>query len=137
MTNNITIPVTKGAHHIGFTVSKLEESASFFTSILGWQEVKRNEEYPAIFVSDGSIMVTLWKNKEDPPVAFDKNSNIGLHHVAFMVDSENALNSVHEKLKQNGIRIEFSPELLRQGPAKHMMCYEPSGIRVEFIWPGD
>lgn len=137
MTNNITNPVTKGVHHIGLTVSKLEESASFFTSMLGWQEVRRNAEYPAIFVSDGNTMVTLWQNKQDPPIAFDKNSNIGLHHVAFMVDSENVLNGIYQKLKQNQIKIEFAPELLRQGPAKHMMCYEPSGIRVEFIWPGN
>ncbi|WP_455375553.1 VOC family protein [Kaarinaea lacus] len=128
--------ITKGVHHIGLTVSKLEESAAFFTSLLGWKEVKRNDEYPAIFVTDGSVMVTLWKNKTEPPTSFDKNQNIGLHHVAFMVDSENDLNQLYEKLVSNNVKIEFSPELLRDGPAKHMMCYEPSGIRVEFIWPG-
>lgn len=46
-------PITKGVHHIGLTVSKLEESALFFTSLLGWKEVKREIDYPAIFVSDG------------------------------------------------------------------------------------
>ena len=56
----MTIPMTRGLHHIGLTVSKLEESAAFFVMILGWNEVKRDREYPAIFVSDGSIMVTLW-----------------------------------------------------------------------------
>ena len=132
----MTNPITKGTHHIGLTVSKLEESASFFTSILGWKEVKRNNEYPAIFVSDGSVMVTLWKNKEEPLTPFDKNRNIGLHHVAFVVESDSALTSIHEKLMNNNVNIEFSPELISQGPAKHMMCYEPSGIRVEFIWPG-
>ena len=133
----MTNPITKGAHHIGLTVSNLEESASFFTSILGWSEVKRNEEYPAIFVSDGSIMLTLWKNKEEPPGQFNKNKNIGLHHVAFQLESESSLNSIHERLVSNGVKIEFSPEQLGQGPAKHMICYEPSGIRVEFIWPGN
>lgn len=133
----MTNPITKGVHHIGLTVSKLEESASFFTSVLGWEEVKRNNDYPAIFVSDGSIMVTLWKNKEEPSIPFDKNSNIGLHHVAFIVDSDSDLVKVHEKLVENNVKIEFSPELVRQGPAMHMMCYEPSGIRVEFIWLGN
>jgi len=137
MPNNSTKPITEGVHHIGLTVSKLEESAAFFTSLLGWQEVRRNNDYPAIFVSDGRTMVTLWKNKQNPASPFNKDSSIGLHHVAFVVESENALNNVHERLKQYGVQIEFSPELLRQGPAKHMMCYEPSGIRVEFIWPGN
>ena len=132
----MSTPITKGTHHIGLTVSKLEESAGFFTSLLGWKEVRRNEEYPAIFVSDGSIMVTLWATKEAPSIQFNKNRNVGLHHVAFHVENEDDLNRIHERLTSNGIKIEFAPELLRQGPAKHMMCYEPSGIRVEFIWPG-
>lgn len=129
-------PITKGTHHIGLTVSKLEESASFFTSLLGWNEVKRNNDYPAIFVSDGNVMVTLWKNKEEPAMPFDKNRNIGLHHVAFAVESESDLMSVYNTLVENSVEIEFSPELIGEGPAKHMICYEPSGVRVEFTWPG-
>jgi catechol 2,3-dioxygenase-like lactoylglutathione lyase family enzyme len=128
--------ITNGTHHIGLTVSKLEDSANFFTSLLGWKEMKRNEDYPAIYVSDGSIMLSLWQTKEQPTVQFDKNRNVGLHHVAFQVDSEDDLNSIHNRLENNGTKIEFAPEQLGMGPAKHMMCYEPSGIRVEFIWLG-
>lgn len=130
-------PVTKGAHHIGLTVSRLEESAEFFTSLLGWKEVRRKEDYPAIFVSDGQILLTLWAIKEEPVGEFNKNRNVGLHHIALTLADEASLNRLYEKLKENGVEIEFSPELLGPGPAKHMMCYEPSGIRVEFIWPGN
>ena len=45
----------------------------------------RNAEYPAIFVSDGAIMLTLWAIQETPSNPFDKNKNVGLHHVAFTV----------------------------------------------------
>lgn len=128
--------ITKGTHHIGLTVSKLEESADFFTSLLGWKVVRRNEEYPAIYVSDGSILVTLWATKEEPSIPFNKNKNTGLHHVAFNVENEADLNTLYKRLTDNGIKIEFAPEQLGQGQAKHMMCYEPSGIRVEFIWLG-
>lgn len=130
----MSTPITRGCHHIGLTVSKLEESAAFFTELLGWKEVRRNDEYPAIFVSDGNIMVTLWKTRTTPS-QFNKDQNVGLHHVAFMVDNESDLLQIHEKMVSHNIKIEFGPELLRDGPAKHMMCYEPSGIRVEFIWP--
>lgn len=130
-------PITKGTHHIGLTVSRLEESADFFVSKLGWKEVRRNEEYPAIYVSDGSIMVSLWATREQPSNSFSKDKNVGLHHVAFQVENEADLNSLYTKLTNGGVRIEFAPELLGKGPAKHMMCYEPSGIRVELIWPGN
>ena len=130
-------PYTNGPHHIGLTVSKLEQSAEFFTYLLGWKEVRRKEDYPAIFVSDGQIMLTLWATKEEPIGEFNKNKNVGLHHIAFSVADEESLNRLYKRLKENGIKIEFSPELLGPGPAMHMMCYEPSGIRVEFTWSGN
>jgi catechol 2,3-dioxygenase-like lactoylglutathione lyase family enzyme/RimJ/RimL family protein N-acetyltransferase len=136
LSRNYFRPITQGAHHIGLTVSKLEESANFFVSLLGWKEVRRNEEYPAIYVSDGSIMVTLWATKEEPSNQFDKYRNVGLHHVAFQVENKGDLSDICDRLVNSGIKIEFSPEMMGKGPAQHMMCYEPSGIRVEFIWPG-
>lgn len=126
-------PVTQGTHHIGLTVSKLEESAKFFDDVLGWHEVRRNNEYPAIFVSDGLLMVTLWGVQTGEPVAFDKSTNVGLHHLALSVATFEELELVYQKIVASGMKVEFSPELLRDGPAKHMMCYEPSGIRIEFI----
>jgi len=126
-------PMTKGAHHIGLTVSNLEASADFFVRVLGWSEVKRDPGYPAVFMSDGVLMVTLWEVKSDTPKQFDRKTNIGLHHLALSVESFEALDAVYEIVKKNGIKIEFAPELLRNGPAKHMMCFDPSGIRIEFI----
>lgn len=129
--------LTRGAHHIGLTVSKLEESAAFFTQLLGWREVRRDENYPAIFVTDGTLMISLWRVRDFAQArAFDKSHAVGLHHIALMVASSELLNQLHTIIAQAGLRIEFAPEWVRGGPAMHMMCYEPSGIRVEFIWPG-
>lgn len=128
-------PLTAGVHHVGLSVSRLEETAGFFTRLLGWQEIRRDENYPAIFVSDGVVMVSLWGAAE-PAQAFDRRHNIGLHHLALRVASREALEQVHETLANEGLEIEFAPEWLRGGPAMHMMCCEPSGVRVEFIWPG-
>ncbi len=133
----MTKPITKGTHHIGLTVSKLKESASFFTSLLDWKEVKRKTDYPAIFVSDGTIMLTLWALKDEQPNEFDRKKNVGLHHLALQVASENVLMELYHHLNKNEVKIEFAPEFVGNEPAKHMMCYEPSGIRIEFIWPGN
>lgn len=129
----VSKPITSGAHHVGLTVSKLEESAKFFVDTLGWSEVRRDPDYPAIFVTDGILMITLWAAKSDSPKSFDKNENIGLHHLALRVGSLDQLDNIYQRTLENGISIEFAPELLRGGPAKHMMCFEPSGIRIEFI----
>jgi len=130
---NIQNSLTKGAHHIGLTVTKLEESAKFFVNVLGWSQVRIDPSYPAIFVSDGHLMITLWGVKSNTPSEFDKNENVGLHHLALSVENFDILEEIHNRVADYGMKIEFSPEFLRDGPAKHMMCYEPSGIRIEFI----
>ncbi|MCG6935193.1 MAG: VOC family protein [Proteobacteria bacterium] len=133
----MTQPITHGSHHIGLTVPRLEDSAAFFTDLLGWQVAGRDDAYPAIFVTDSKIMVTLWQAQTDNFTPFDKDNVIGLHHLALQVDSAQALDALYHQLKNaKNVSIEFAPELLRNGPAHHMMCYEPGGIRIEFIWPG-
>ena len=60
-----------------------------------------------------------------------------MNHLALEVESENQLNDIYQRLKQSSeVSIEFSPQLVGSGPGRHMMCYEPGGIRVEFIWSG-
>jgi len=127
---------TDGVHHIGLVVSNLEESAAFFTGLLGWEEVKRRDDYPAIFVKDGALMVTLWKTQTDEPVKFNRKVNVGLHHLALRVKSKEALFELLDVLKANQIEIEFEPTLRGEGPSMHMMCYEPSGVRIEFYYAG-
>jgi len=132
----MTNPTTSGVHHVGLTVSQLERSAAFFTELLGWREVKRNPAYPAIFVSDGKVMVTLWQALDEPVVAFDRRRNVGLHHLAFAIESEAQLRALHQRLVDAGVEIQFAPESIGAGPAKHFICFDPSGVRIEFTWPG-
>lgn len=100
-------PLTKGSHHIGLTVSKLEESARFFIDLLGWPEIRRDPDYPAIFVSDGVLMITLWGIQSNHPIEFNKSDNIGLHHLALSVKDFDTLDTVYNKLKNHDVRIEF------------------------------
>lgn len=130
------MPLTRGLHHIGLTVTKLEETAAFFKEVLEWTEVRRDPNYPAVFVSDGAVMVSLWKNQVNPPVAVDRARNVGLQHAAFAVESEEGLIQLHARLLERGVDIQFPPQPLMSGKGKHLFCFEPSGIRLEFIWPG-
>ncbi|MBL4782652.1 MAG: VOC family protein [Porticoccaceae bacterium] len=129
---------TKGINHLGLTVDNLEESKNFFVELLGWEESGYDKLYPRTAVSDGSVRLTLWQVDRSLDVApFDRRRNIGLHHLALEVESEEALNELHVKLlKYPGANIEFPPELVGEGPRKHLMCNEPGGIRIEFIWLG-
>ncbi len=124
---------THGMHHVGLAVTDLQATLRFFTEALDFEEVGGKPDYPSVFVSDGTIMVTLWQANEDA-IAFDRKKNIGLHHMAFKLGSFEDLDTMHEKIKAwPGVEIEFAPELVGEGPARHMIFAEPSGIRLEFI----
>ena len=128
--------ITKGAHHVGLTVTNLDEARKFFVDTLRYKQVGEIPDYPAVFLSDGSTMITLWQ-VEDPTkaVTFDRKSVIGLHHLALAVDGDAGLDALYERLNGDpSVKIEFAPECLGAGPTRHMICNIPGGgIRVEFI----
>jgi len=130
-------PVTQGAHHIGLTVPDLAATRAFFTESLGFATIGEKPDYPAVFVSDGVTMITLWQaNSPATAVSFDRKNVIGLHHLALKVANGGALDALHDTLrKTDGVTIEFAPEPLGGGPIRHMMCAIPGGIRMEFIAP--
>ena len=129
--------VTQGAHHIGLTVPDLEQTRGFFVDTLGYQQVGDVPDYPAVFLTDGSIMITLWQAADpDNAVAFDRKNVIGLHHLALRVDGD-TLDALYERLNETpNVEIEFPPEPLGGGPTRHMMTSIPGGIRLEFLAPG-
>lgn len=130
------LPLTLGVDHVGLTVRDLAASAAFFRDCLGWKVVGENAAYPAIFVSDGRIRVTLWR-AEDPATCreFDRRRNIGLHHLAFKVADIESLHALHERVAGwPGVEVEFAPEPSGKGPKIHSMVREPGGTRIEFAY---
>ena len=127
--------LTDGAHHIGLTVPDIERTRAFFVDVLGFSQVGNVPDYPAVFVSDGTIMITLWQAEDpDTAAAFDRKNSIGLHHLALKVGDMASLDALHNTLKAvDDVEIEFAPEALGDGGARHMMCSIPGGIRTEFI----
>ncbi|MBQ0719290.1 MAG: VOC family protein [Gammaproteobacteria bacterium] len=133
-----TSALTQGVHDIGLTVPNLHQTKDFFMEVLGFKQVGEKPEYPAVFVSDGEIMITLWQAVNVESVTeFDRRNNIGLHHLALAVVDIPRLNELHKRLREiDSVAIEFPPEPLGGGPTQHMMCAIPGGIRVEFIARG-
>ena len=126
---------TQGIHHLGLTVPDITATRDFFVNILGFKQVGEKPDYPAVFVSDGTVMLTLWQAIDpDEARSFDRKTNIGLHHFALKVASLETLKALHsELLTTDGVEIEFPPEPLGQGPAHHMMLEIPGGIRMELF----
>jgi hypothetical protein len=123
-------PATVGVDHIGLSVRNLESTRRFFCDCLGWNIIGERPEYPAVFVSDGSQMVTLWQvESPECAVAFDRRANIGLHHLALAVADRPGLDALHE-------RVASWPTLswnsLRRSPGKDRRSISWYGNRAAF-----
>jgi catechol 2,3-dioxygenase-like lactoylglutathione lyase family enzyme len=131
----MTRPLTLGVHHVGLAVPDLDAAERFFVDALGWTVTGGVPSYPAVFVSDGSTMVTLWR-VADPgqAAAFDRRANIGLHHLALKVANRDALQAAYDRIRVHpDVTIEFAPGPMREGsPLHHLICEMPGGVRLEF-----
>ena len=134
----MTTACTQGAHHIGLAVRDVAEARDFLVEALGFRVAAERPDYPAIFVTDGTTLLTLWQ-VADPAgaTAFDRRANIGLHHLALRVADLDALRTVFARIQNHpGTVIEFDPEPIREGATTHhFICAMPGGIRIEFATP--
>jgi len=131
----MTIALTRGVHHVGLAVPDLDAATRFFCDALGFSVAGERLDYPARFVSDGTVLLTLWQ-VSDPATAirFDRRANIGLHHLALAVADDATLDAVHARVSRHpGVVVEFAPEPIREGATRrHFICAMPGGIRIEF-----
>ncbi|MET3722749.1 VOC family protein [Sphingomonas trueperi] len=127
--------LTCGVHHVGLTVPDLDEARAFFCDVLGFDVVGGAPDYPAVFVSDGDALITLWR-AEDPSTAraFDRRANIGLHHLSLAVADEDALAAAWRKVSTHpGVTVDVAPQPTRPGSTtRHFLVFIPGGIRLEF-----
>ena len=138
MTRAISQAMTQGAHHIGLAVRDVTEARDFFVEALGFTVAAERPDYPAIFVSDGTTLLTLWQVAHPAgATAFDRRANIGLHHLALRVADLDTLRTVFARVQGHpGAVIEFDPEPIREGATTHhFICAMPGGIRIEFATP--
>lgn len=130
----LTLPATHGLDHVGLSVRNLADTVRFFREALGWRLVGERPDYPAAFVSDGRVTLSLWQ-VADPghAAAFDRRANVGLHHLALAVADEQGLQDLHARLAAwPGVTVEFAPQPVRAGPKRHFIVLEPGGLRLEF-----
>lgn len=126
---------TLGIDHLGLTVRDLEKTVAFFTDCLGWKEVGGKPDYPSKYVSDGVSVLTLWQVQRVDAPEFDRRTNVGLHHLSFKIETEDALNALYDDIKVwPEVAVECAPEFSGNGPKVHFFVAEPGGLRLEFAY---
>ena len=140
----------KNIRHFGIVVTEMEKSLHFYKDLLGLKiKVDALEEGPFIdaisglknvkvrtvkmFADEGNTLIELLcyeSHKRRERRENNEIPNIGASHPAFTV---NNIDYEYNKLKENGVKFNCSPQISPNGKAKVTFCEDPDGVLVELV----
>ena len=133
-----TLPSLSGLHHLGLTVSDIEQSEHWYADVLGMTRVFV-EDHPTggghtvvINRADTFLFLGLDYHPQADLERFDERRT-GLDHVAMSVDSRADLDAWARRL--DGLGVEHGPIHDKDQPVHAaMLVRDPDGIPVELFW---
>ena len=129
MSQDINRPApTAGMRHIALFVESFEETAIFYTKLMGmvieWQPDTDN-----VYLTSGNDNLALHRYSGDErDVAAQR-----LDHIGFVIDHIEQVDEWHVFLKEHGVRIKNDPKTHRDG-ARSFYCLDPDGTVVQIIY---
>lgn len=118
--------------HVGINVNNMEKSKVFYIKLFDFEVIFEEtlEDKRYIFLGhNGDIVITLWEQSDK---SFLTNT-AGLHHLAFMVDGADELNSFVKKLDDNNVTKIYDGIVSHCKGAESggVFFLDPDGVRLE------
>ena len=116
--------------HMTFQVSDVERTVRFWTEVMGFEEVERNEGGIVFFrFGPDHHSIGIVRGKAKRRATSEEGLNTG--HLAFEVEDTNMLFAMREYMEENGIPIVFQG---RKGPGCNISLHlmDPDGYEFEF-----
>jgi glyoxylase I family protein len=129
------MPAISGAHHVAFTVTDLERSATWYGELFGMEPLLGGDgddvSYVVLAHPPSGWLVGLRRYHDRPHDGFDE-FRTGLDHLAFTVSSRDELEAWVPELERRG--VEFSP--IAETPIGTVIVLrDPDGIQLELWLP--
>lgn len=125
-------------HHVGFTVSDVDASAAWYVRVLGFERVGEYEAPSGarrkVFLRHPGLRARLGlvQHRGTPTRPFDE-TQIGLDHLAFRVDSCASLESWAERLANAGVPFSPVASSLSIADAAVLVFRDPDNIQLELF----
>ena len=119
--------------HVLLKVADTERSKAFYANVLGFEVVEEDPQHGGVFMTLGADGHTLDLSPvDDPATAQGVSPNrLGVHHIAFQVDSYEALKDAYFTLQDQGIKEIRAIDHVSQ---KSIYFHDPDGNRLEIYY---
>jgi len=119
--------------HVLLKVADIERSKAFYANVLGFEVVEEDPEHGGVFMSLGEHGHTLDLSPVDDLETAQRLSpnRVGVHHIAFQVDSEAALKNAYFSLQDQGVEVVRAIDHVSQ---KSIYFHDPDGNRLEIYY---
>ena len=130
--------------HLDLVVSDLERSLTFYRELLGplgWtrtSEIEGERGERVVYLGgeppDRPFALSLRQKRSDShAVPYDRYA-VGVHHVAFLAPSREAVDERATWLSERGAEIESPPREYEYTPGYYaVFFYDPDGIKLELV----
>ena len=120
----------KGIGHVLLRVRDMERSKKFYSDILGFQVMEEDPEHGGTFMALAGHAHTLdLFPVQGPETVMPRTpGRVGVHHVAFVVDGEEALRRAYWSLEEHGVEITRAVDHVSQ---KSIYFHDPDGNLLE------
>ena len=119
--------------HVALRVADVERSRAFYTTLLGFEVMEEDPEHGGVFMAlEGlSHTIDLFPVDDARTAPAQTPGAVGVRHVAFLVDSEQALKEAYETLQANGVTIVRAIDHVSQ---KSIYFQDPDGNLLEIYY---
>jgi catechol-2,3-dioxygenase len=119
--------------HVALRVADVERSRAFYTTLLGFEVVEEDPEHGGVFMALEGLSHTIDLFPVDDPrtVPAQTPGAVGVRHIAFLVDSEQALKDAYETLQASGVPIIRAIDHVSQ---KSIYFQDPDGNLLEIYY---
>ena len=116
--------------HVLLRVRDLEQSRDFYTTVLGFEVMEQDPEHGGLFMAlpGHAHTLDLFPASDPDGAAPPMTGGLGVQHVAFQVDSEEALRAAYFSLVDHGVKIARAVDHVSQ---KSLYFHDPDGNLLE------
>lgn len=118
--------------HVLLRVADLEQSRAFYCKILGFEVMEEDPEHGGLFMAlEGQAHTLDLFPAQDAQAPRLTAGSVGVHHIAFQVDSEQALKDAYLTLREQGVEIARAVDHVSQ---KSIYFRDPDGNLLEIYY---